>query len=117
MGLRRRLRKIFHARPRPVFADETYEPQQEFPGGSTDIKAVCFYLPQFHRIPENDSWWGEGFTEWTNTRKAKPLYKGHYQPRKPHSDIGEYDLTDVSVLEKQAAMAKNHGISGFCFYH
>jgi 2-polyprenyl-3-methyl-5-hydroxy-6-metoxy-1,4-benzoquinol methylase len=117
MGLRRRLKKIFRAGPRPVFADEPYENQQKFSGRCTDIKAVCFYLPQFHRIPENDSWWGEGFTEWTNTRKAKPLYKGHYQPRKPHSDIGEYDLTDVSVLEKQAAMAKNHGISGFCFYH
>jgi len=83
----------------------------------TDIRAIALYLPQFHAIPENDTWWGKGFTEWTNVRRGKPLYQGHYQPHVPHYDIGYYDLNDETVLEKQASMAKAAGIEGFCFYY
>ncbi len=85
--------------------------------GSTDIRAIAMYLPQFHTIPENDEWWGKGFTEWTNVRRAVPQFDGHHQPHIPHPDIGWYDLNDPSVLEKQAAMARAAGIEGFCFYY
>lgn len=101
----------------PVKYEAWYETDIDFTGLKTDIKAIAFYLPQFHQIPENDQWWGEGFTEWTNTRKATPLFKGHYQPREPHPDIGHYDLTDINVMRNQVEMARRHGIYGFCFYH
>ena len=80
----------------------------------TNVLAI--YLPQFHAIPENSEWWGEGFTEWTNVKRGHPFYKGHYQPREPLNN-NYYDLSDLSVLEAHIKMARKAGISGFCFYH
>ena len=79
-------------------------------------KVIAFHLPQFHRIPENDAWWGEGFTEWNNVRKSTPLYRGHYQPSVPLANR-YYDLTDPSTREWQAELARRYGIEGFCYYH
>ena len=79
-------------------------------------KVLAFFLPQFHLIPENDEWWGEGFTEWTNVRKARPLFKGHHQPRVP-KDNRYYDLLDEKTRDWQADLARDHGVSGFCYYH
>lgn len=77
---------------------------------------VPFYLPQFHTTPENDEWWGAGFTEWTNVTATRPVYHGHYQPRLP-ADLGFYDLTSDAVRQAQATMAAEAGIAGFMYYH
>lgn len=80
------------------------------------LQLIAFNLPQFHPIPENDEWWGKGFTEWTNTAKAKPLFAGHYQPHVP-ADLGFYDLRLPEARKAQADMARAYGIEAFCYYH
>lgn len=83
---------------------------------SLKAKVIALYLPQYHPTPDNDEWWGEGFTEWTNVAKAKKLYRNHYQPRIP-ANLGFYDLRMPEVREKQVEMARRAGVSAFCYYH
>ncbi len=99
-------------RPGPDFAE--FAPMS----ATTERRAkiLSFYLTQFHAIPENDRWWGTGFTEWTNVARGQPRFRDHYQPRIPR-DLGFYDLGDVNVMRRQAAMAQAAGIFGFVFYH
>lgn len=80
------------------------------------MKIIAFYLPQYHAFPENDEWWGKGFTEWTNVKNAKPLFEGHYQPRVPLNK-NYYNLLDDKVIKWQSDLAKEYGIYGFCYYH
>lgn len=81
-----------------------------------NIEIIAFFLPQYHRVKENDEWYGEGFTEWTNVRMAKPLFRGHNQPIKP-GELGYYDLLDPKIRDKQSELAKSAGVSAFCYYH
>ena len=116
---------LTQSRPEPPSAPTKSEaPIPQPPSGAplalstpdTPVRVIAFYLPQFHRIPENDAWWGEGFTEWTNVRRARPNFDGHAQPHRP-GDLGYYDLTEPAAREAQAMLARSHGIDAFCYYH
>lgn len=85
-------------------------------GRKTEMKILAINLPAFHRIPENDEWWGEGFTEWDNVRKGVPLYEGHKQPLVPLNN-NYYDLTDPKAIIGQHELAKKYGVDGFVYYH
>ena len=80
------------------------------------VKVIANYLPQYHRIPENDKWWGAGYTDWVAAKNAKPLFEGHKQPRIPLNN-NYYDLSEVNTIRWQAQLAKRYGVYGFGIYH
>jgi hypothetical protein len=86
------------------------------PDKKPKVRVIAFYLPQYHPIPENDAWWGKGFTEWVSVKRSRPLFRGHVQPQLP-SELGFYDLRDPKARKAQANLAIEHGIEGFCYWH
>lgn len=114
------LKKTAYAQENRINIVRKIKEYPDDPGGDMEaekgIKFIAFYLPQFHEIKENNEWWGEGFTEWVNTRKAIPLFDGHRQPREPLG-ANYYDLTDPETLRWQAGLMNRYGVYGLCFYH